>query len=212
MKSKDTPTKQKANITLKLDRDLLREIRILAAGEDTSDLLVYAHDHSARAKRGAALDLVRNISDSGAPVISTQVLQELVVRLRRKVARLLDAKKIRKIVIELQEWEVFVNNGDSMLRALEIEEQYQVSFWDGLTINAAHSSGAEILYAEDLNHGQVFGGVRVVNPFRSGPSLATDASAADAITRHLIFKQFYCSSPKSLMSAGPSLSGVASRP
>jgi len=36
MKSKDTPTKPKANITLKLDRDLLREIRILAAEEDTS--------------------------------------------------------------------------------------------------------------------------------------------------------------------------------
>jgi hypothetical protein len=36
MKTKDTPTKQKANITLKLDRDLLREIRILAAEEDTS--------------------------------------------------------------------------------------------------------------------------------------------------------------------------------
>jgi hypothetical protein len=36
MKGKDTPTKQKANITLKLDRGLLREIRILAAEEDTS--------------------------------------------------------------------------------------------------------------------------------------------------------------------------------
>jgi hypothetical protein len=36
MKTKDTLTKQKANITLKLDRDLIREIRILAAEEDTS--------------------------------------------------------------------------------------------------------------------------------------------------------------------------------
>jgi hypothetical protein len=36
MKTKDTGAKQKANITLKLDRDLLREIRILAAEEDTS--------------------------------------------------------------------------------------------------------------------------------------------------------------------------------
>jgi len=132
-----------------------------------TNLLVYAYDRSAGAKHGAALDLVRNISDSGAPVISTQVLQELAVCLRRKVARPLDSKEICKIVTELHEWEVFVNNGESVLRALEIEEQYQVSFWDGLIINAAHSSGAEILYTEDLNHGQTLGGVRVVNPFRS---------------------------------------------
>jgi predicted nucleic acid-binding protein len=95
------------------------------------------------------------------------VLQELAVCLRREVVRPLDSKEIRKIVTELQEWEVFVNNGESVLRALEIEQQYQISFWDGLIINAAHSSGAEILYTEDLNDGQVFGGVWVVNPFKS---------------------------------------------
>jgi predicted nucleic acid-binding protein len=70
-------------------------------------------------------------------------------------------------VSELQAWEVFVNNSDSVLHALEIEEQYQVSFWDALIINAAHSSGTEILYTEDLNHRQIYGGVRVVNPFKS---------------------------------------------
>jgi predicted nucleic acid-binding protein len=47
------------------------------------------------------------------------------------------------------------NNGDSLLRALEIEEQYQISFWDGLIINAAHSSSADILYTEGLNRGQI---------------------------------------------------------
>jgi len=36
MKTKEAPAKQKANITLKLDRDLLREVRILAAEKDTS--------------------------------------------------------------------------------------------------------------------------------------------------------------------------------
>jgi hypothetical protein len=36
MKTKETTAKQKSNITLKLDRDLLREARILAAEKDTS--------------------------------------------------------------------------------------------------------------------------------------------------------------------------------
>ncbi len=36
MKTKETPSRQKSNITLKLDRDLLREVRILAAEKNTS--------------------------------------------------------------------------------------------------------------------------------------------------------------------------------
>jgi hypothetical protein len=34
------------------------------------------------------------------------------------------------------------------------------------SINAARVPGAEVLYTEDLNHGQLFGSVRVINPFR----------------------------------------------
>ena len=36
MKTKENTARQKFNITLKLDRDLLREVRVLAAEKDTS--------------------------------------------------------------------------------------------------------------------------------------------------------------------------------
>jgi len=36
MKTKENTARQKSNITLKLDRDLLREVRVLAAEKDTS--------------------------------------------------------------------------------------------------------------------------------------------------------------------------------
>jgi len=36
MKSKENTARQKSRITLKLDRDLLREVRVLAAEKDTS--------------------------------------------------------------------------------------------------------------------------------------------------------------------------------
>lgn len=54
---------------------------------------------------------------------------------------------------------------ESVLPALEIEAQYKISFWDGLVIQAAESSGAAVLYSEDLAPGQAYGAVRVVNPF-----------------------------------------------
>lgn len=37
--------------------------------------------------------------------------------------------------------------------------------WDAAIVAAAHVLGTGILYAEDLNHGQMYDGVRVVNPF-----------------------------------------------
>jgi predicted nucleic acid-binding protein len=37
---------------------------------------------------------------------------------------------------------------------------------DALILAAARASGAVELVTEDLNHGQNYGGIRVVNPFR----------------------------------------------
>jgi hypothetical protein len=49
---------------------------------------------------------------------------------------------------------------------LHLEEQYQISFWDALIVQAAEASGAVVLYSEDLSDGQTYRGVRVVNPLR----------------------------------------------
>ncbi len=62
------------------------------------------------------------------------------------------------------QWEVVTNTSRSILNALELEERYQISFWDALILQAAESAGAETLYTEDLSDGQTYGSVRVVNP------------------------------------------------
>lgn len=59
-----------------------------------------------------------------------------------------------------------VNSPESILRALEIEQKCQLSFWDALIVQAASSAGCEVLYSEDLSHGQEYEGVLVVNPFK----------------------------------------------
>jgi predicted nucleic acid-binding protein len=35
-------------------------------------------------------------------------------------------------------------------------------------VEAARTSGCDVILSEDLSHGQSYGGVRVVNPFRRG--------------------------------------------
>jgi predicted nucleic acid-binding protein len=131
-----------------------------------TNILVYAHDRSAGAKHERAKSLIEELWRARTGVVSTQVLQELCVNLRRKAARPLDAKTTREIVTDYLSWDVTVNTGDSILEALELEERYGISFWDALVIQAAEASGAAVLYSEDLSDGQRYGAVRVVNPLR----------------------------------------------
>lgn len=73
--------------------------------------------------------------------------------------------EVREAVLVYASWQVVVNTGSSVLRALELEQRYQISFWDAMIVQAAESAGCEVLYSEDLPHGQEYGSVLVVNPF-----------------------------------------------
>ena len=45
-------------------------------------------------------------------------------------------------------------------------QRSKLDYWDAAIIAAAQRLGARILYTEDLNHDQLYGSVRVMNPFR----------------------------------------------
>ena len=134
-----------------------------------TNILIYAHDHAAGMKHEKARELIESLWLSGQGVLSTQVLQELCVNLRRKVARPLAVDEIRRLVNDYMSWEVVVNAPEAVIQALEIQAlenqvRYKTSFWDALILQAAEQSGAAILYSEDLAAKQSYGTVRVVNP------------------------------------------------
>ena len=131
-----------------------------------TNILMYAHDKAAGAKHERAKALVQELWRDRAGVLSTQVLQELAINLRRKTAKPLDAKATREVVADYLTWQIVVNGGDSILEALELETRYQISFWDALVVYAAQAAGTQVLYSEDLSDGQLYGAVRVMNPFR----------------------------------------------
>jgi len=129
-----------------------------------TNILMYAHDTAAGAKHERAKALVEDLWRDRSGVVSTQVLQELCVNLRRKAKRPVDAKQAREIVADYLAWDVVTNTGQSILDALEVEARYGISFWDALIIQAAEAFGVAIVYSEDLSDGQSYGGVRVMNP------------------------------------------------
>jgi predicted nucleic acid-binding protein len=131
-----------------------------------TNILMYAHDSAAGEKHARAKALVEDLWETRSGVVSTQVLQELAVNLRRKAKKPLDAQATRGVVSDYLAWQVVVNTGDSILEALDLESRYQVSFWDALVIQAAQAGGAEILYSEDLSDGQRYGSVLVSNPLK----------------------------------------------
>jgi len=137
-----------------------------------TNILMYAHDTSAGDKHERAKALVEELWRDRAGVVSTQVLQELAVNLRRKAGNPLDAKATRDIVADYLTWQVVVNGGDSILEALELETRHRISFWDALVIQAAQSSGTRVLYSEDLSDGQLYGPVRVSTPLSSTSPLS----------------------------------------
>ncbi len=130
-----------------------------------TNILVYAHDQTAGLKHQRAQLLTQDLWNSMDGIVSTQVLQELYVNLRRRSKSPLPASEAERILLDYFEWEVVVNDRTSLIRAVELETRYQISFWDALMLQAAERSGAGTVYTEDLNHGQRYAGVKAVNPF-----------------------------------------------
>ncbi len=58
-------------------------------------------------------------------------------------------------------------DGDLVIEAIQIAERYMISYYDSQIIAAAKRMQCRTLYTEDLNHGQDYGGVIAVNPFRT---------------------------------------------
>ncbi|MEZ5277060.1 MAG: PIN domain-containing protein [Opitutaceae bacterium] len=53
-----------------------------------------------------------------------------------------------------------------ILSAIILRRRFRLSHWDSTIVAAARELGCHTLYSEDLNPGQDYDGVRVVNPFQ----------------------------------------------
>ena len=98
--------------------------------------------------------------------LSTQVLQEFYVQATRttRIDRVTHQQAV-DLVMGLTRFPVQPTTLELVQAALSSCERYQISYWDAAIIEAARSLGCTEVLSEDLNHGQNFDGVVVVNPF-----------------------------------------------
>jgi predicted nucleic acid-binding protein len=127
-----------------------------------TNILIYAHDRDAGEKYLTAKAIVELLWNRPIlPSISIQVLQEFYVNLIRKKVKASDA---RETVMNYLEWDIIHNDRHLFLEGMRLRDKFSLSFWDALIIAAAKTAKAKELWSEDLNPGQDYEGVVVVNP------------------------------------------------
>lgn len=124
-----------------------------------TNVVVYAF-----AKDEAKIAIAEGILEK-QPTISVQVISELLNVCRTKLG--MDLPTRHKLAAELIAGCNIVSLDHRVVeKAMEIEAQTQISYWDALIVAAALLSGCDTLYTEDLETDRTFEGqLTVVNPF-----------------------------------------------
>ncbi len=130
-----------------------------------TNVLVYSYDVDAGSKHETARSVLRELWESRSGAVSTQVLQEFYVTVTRKIPKPIPRRTAREIIETYAAWPVHRPLVRDVAQASELEERYQLSFWDSLIITSAQQTDARVLLSEDLQDGQRFGELSIVNPF-----------------------------------------------
>ena len=125
---------------------------------------VYALTHGDR-RQERAIEIL-----SGEGVISIQILNEFANVCQRKLQ--LDWQKTVRALSNLY---LFCPDPIELTLSLhqngiQIARRYGFSVYDGQMVAAALEARCTTLYTEDLQHGQIIEGLRIVNPFLAAGS------------------------------------------
>jgi len=129
-----------------------------------TNILVYSLDQADAAKMAKCRGLIRRLTAESMGVISTQVMQEFYVAATSKLGA--DPLLTKDILRSLERFETVVVSPTLIKDAIDCSIINRLSFWDALIVVSAESAQCEILWTEDLNHGQIIRGVRIENPLK----------------------------------------------
>jgi predicted nucleic acid-binding protein len=129
-----------------------------------SNILVYTEDSRVPQKQLRATRLLEKHLLADTAVLSLQVLQEYFITVTRKLHA--PPQRAQRRVEIFAAAKIVRFEVSDLVAAIELHRLSQISFWDALIVHAARTGGASVLYSEDLQHGTVLGGVRILDPFK----------------------------------------------
>ena len=131
-----------------------------------TNILVYTFDSHDLAKRETARTMVGSALRDRTAIISFQVVQEFLNVATRKFATPLteadSALYLKQVLNPLCEVHSSI---DLYQDALDIQERWKYGFYDSLILAASLAGGCDLLFTEDLQHGQKIRDTTIINPF-----------------------------------------------
>ena len=131
-----------------------------------TNVLVYAASNAVadQARRDLALELL----DRPDLALSAQVLAEFYSVATSKTKLNMTHDDAVVLLQSLARIPVCPITRELVMEAVELRQRWQISYWDAAIIAAARQMGCTAVYSEDLNLGQNYDGVTVINPFAAG--------------------------------------------
>ncbi len=138
-----------------------------------TNILVYVSDDGEAAKQRVAKQVVRVLSERRQP-LGLQVIGELQNALRRKLKQppWTAAQNARNA---LHAFDIFPPSEAGAEEALTLMASGRLNYWDALLIASARSAGVTTMFSEDMQDGQRWGVVEIINPFTPDGGLSARA-------------------------------------
>jgi predicted nucleic acid-binding protein len=131
-----------------------------------TNIFVYSFDQSAAAKSKRAAQLIREALTTQKGVISYQVVQEFFNVALRRFSQPMQAADAELYLSTVFRPLLGVHSSPALFaEALHLQAQSGLLWYDSLIVAAAIQARCDLLFTEDLQHGQRFGALQVRNPF-----------------------------------------------
>ena len=128
-----------------------------------TNIWVYALSAQNHAKKKVAVNLIAKSYREDVICVSSQVLKEFANFAFKKTTK--SASEINAMLSKIGSYTFVADTRELVADGVIGKEVWQVGFYDALMIAAANKAGCSTIFTEDLNNGQKYGNVTVVNPF-----------------------------------------------
>jgi predicted nucleic acid-binding protein len=157
---------------------------MIAAVFVDANIIVYSVDRRDELKHRVASDWVKQLWREQRGRTSIQALNEFYWVATRKLKPKVSADDAWHSVELLLGWKPQPLDQALIQDARSLEVRHQLSWWDALIVSAAKLQGCATLLTEDLQHGALYDGVRVCNPFVSQVQESPASYEGRPVSRH----------------------------
>lgn len=134
-----------------------------------TNVLVHAYVLSNEKKHAVAKNIVQNIWRNGCGITTLQNISEFFFVVTKKVEKPMLANKAKVIVTHLintHHWWVIDRDETTLLKAIQIVEQYNTPFWDAMIAACMLQHEIKTIFTENVDDFKNVKDIRAINPFK----------------------------------------------